>query len=86
MSDPIVAVSVGWKMVWEGRQLAQSLIATIHYDLPKIQAHMMDRAAEWLGVPPEHRDADWAARFRWIVYPMTQQQLDEYLDRPNWEG
>jgi hypothetical protein len=85
MPDEIVVVSVGWKMVWEGKQLGQLLIATTPYDLPKIQAHMTDHAAEQLGVPPEHRDADWAARFKWMVYPMTQEQVDEYLDMPNWE-
>ena len=84
MADEIVATLVGGKVGYEGQHWGRVVI--LLDDLREYQ-DMIDRAkqtlsdevADDLGVLPAMRDADWLARFRWVVIPLTQSQLEQQV-------
>lgn len=90
-TDDIVCTMVGGKVWYEGNQCGTWVFVSDDVTeqperLEEAKRAVSDRIADVVAVPTKHRDVDWLARIAWIVRPMTQADLDDYLNfDPTWE-
>jgi hypothetical protein len=87
MNDPYAYLMVAAKCEHEGKQYGSCLyIAGGWQMLPDplgVRAwadSLIEAISDCLHIPPEHRDADWLARFKVIVRPVSQAEMDAYLN------